>query len=677
MDIQLNSFFNDIRIKKRIKLIEENKLNILALVGVGFVAALLLSFILPKNYIATSVVKFNYNSISNGLLGSSGSLAKEVELLKSNQVLFSSQRQLAENGLNFEVEDLLASLEVEEDQAGSAVIIIANSNDGENSAKIANTISADFFHECQLNNRSAYLSILKVLNDRDGLLQQQLKSRAPVSSQNSLSAANDQTVTQIAEFESELEAVEMDNQFYSLQFEELQKIIDNKFPEVFGQISILNNPSLKPLKEKIERIEVQNNLINVLQKLRGFEVSYPWDEKYDANKLEEYKTTFFSQLNSITKDVAEKNNIVDKEHFYKLANKYYSNQFNLNAVDQTKSVIFSTMTSLEDKFNRISFELLDLAREIRTQRFSSNLNQKIKSKIIRVKEQENSFMAEPVSIQLAETPESFSSPSVTLNLFLGVLLGLAAGIFRTFRNSGKDFDIIESHTEIEEAGYKLISQIPHFDSEDSLLFDSNIKSENEILNPKLIHAFENVGAYLKYGNLERPLRTVFVTSGSNEEGKSVVASNIALALANKNNKVLLVDADLIKPELHKIFRIKSTPSLAHYLFRKKEFEEIIRKTFNKNLDLITCIEFPQNPSIIITSERMKNFMEIVEKDYDYVIYDSSSLYSLKESCFIGKNVDETILVVRANSTKFSEISKLETILNENGVVNFDVILNDV
>ena len=469
----------------------------------------------------------------------------------------------------------------------------------------------------------------------------------------------------------------MDNQFYSLQFEELQKIIDNKFPEVFGQISILNNPSLKPLKEKIERIEVQNNLINVLQKLRGFEVSYPWDEKYDANKLEEYKTTFFSQLNSITKDVAEKNNIVDKEHFYKLANKYYSNQFNLNAVDQTKSVIFSTMTSLEDKFNQISFELLDLAREIRTQRFSSNLNQKIKSKIIRVKEQENSFMAEPVSIQLAETPESFSSPSVTLNLFLGVLLGLAAGIFRTFRNSGKDFDIIESHTEIEEAGYKLISQIPHFDSEDSLLFDSNIKSENEILNPKLIHAFENVGAYLKYGNLERPLRTVFVTSGSNEEGKSVVASNIALALANKNNKVLLVDADLIKPELHKIFRIKSTPSLAHYLFRKKEFEEIIRKTFNKNLDLITCIEFPQNPSIIITSERMKNFMEIVEKDYDYVIYDSSSLYSLKESCFIGKNVDETILVVRANSTKFSEISKLETILSENGVVNFDVILNDV
>jgi Mrp family chromosome partitioning ATPase len=97
----------------------------------------------------------------------------------------------------------------------------------------------------------------------------------------------------------------------------------------------------------------------------------------------------------------------------------------------------------------------------------------------------------------------------------------------------------------------------------------------------------------------------------------------------------------------------------------------------RNLDIITCIEFPQNPSVIITSERMKNFMDIVKESYDFVIYDTASISSLKETVFIGQNVDETILIVRANKTKFTEISETKILLTENGITNFDIILNNV
>ena len=74
---------------------------------------------------------------------------------------------------------------------------------------------------------------------------------------------------------------------------------------------------------------------------------------------------------------------------------------------------------------------------------------------------------------------------------------------------------------------------------------------------------------------------------------------------------------------------------------------------------------------------MKNFMNIVKERYDFVIYDTSSITSLKETVFIGQNVDETILIARANKTKFSEIEETKLLLMENGIHNFDIILNDV
>jgi capsular exopolysaccharide synthesis family protein len=148
-------------------------------------------------------------------------------------------------------------------------------------------------------------------------------------------------------------------------------------------------------------------------------------------------------------------------------------------------------------------------------------------------------------------------------------------------------------------------------------------------------------------------------------------------LANSGNKVLLVDANLKYPVLYKFFKVKSTPSIAHYLFRKKELDEIIRNTHNKNLDLITCIEFPQNPAVILNSERMKNFVDTVKNKYDYVIYDSSSLNALAETVHLAALMDEVILVARAGKTRLSELLSLQTTLSDNGLFDCEIILNDV
>ena len=264
-----------------------------------------------------------------------------------------------------------------------------------------------------------------------------------------------------------------------------------------------------------------------------------------------------------------------------------------------------------------------------------------------------------------------------MNVFLGSLLGLILGVLTALFTKKDDIDLIKTVADIEELGYSIISQIPSFQGGPEILFDAVKDGDTENRNTKLIEAFTNIGTFLKYGSLDKSLRTILVTSGNDGEGKSIIASNIAIALANDDNKVLLIDADLKHPQLNKFFKLKSSPSLAHYLFRKKELDEIIRNTYKDNLKLITCIEFPQNPSAIITCERMGNFIEQVKEDYDYIIYDSSSLCSLKETASIAKQMDEVMLVIMAGKTKQSELVKAESILNEYGVTSFNVILNNV
>jgi len=355
----------------------------------------------------------------------------------------------------------------------------------------------------------------------------------------------------------------------------------------------------------------------------------------------------------------------------------YENQIRVNSIDITKSIIFNALTTLEQRFNLIPFSIIDEARQLRMKKVNNSLELKLNSKFEKLKAKEKTFFAEIESITNAMVPKSFFSPDITLNIILGALIGLIIGIFIAISSTTTKIELITTTKDLEESGYKIIAQIPSFPAGSPLLFDSLNESENEKLDPKILNSFSSIETFLKYGNLDNPLKTILVTSGQDGEGKSVIASNIAIALANSGNKVLLVDADLKKPQLNKFFKIKATPSLAHYLFRKKELDEIIKSTHNNNLDLITCIEFPQNPAVIITSERMQNFMNQVKQKYDYVVYDTSSLCLLKETASITKNIDEVIIVVKANYSKISDFLNTDFMLTESGTSNFNVVLNDV
>lgn len=667
-------------VKKKIKSILGEKKLILTLFFIGIILASIISFLLPKYYRATGSLALDYKTVNSKFLENSGSLEKEISLLKSDSITKQTTEILAKEGISVSKNDILKSGEFKADKASANIYVSMVSKDAEKSSSIVNTIMQKFNEFSLLNSREPYIAALKAISEREDALQEEIqRTKAGLGGTKitTLSSEQEKIIDQIAEFESELESVELKISFYNRQLEKLQKLLEEKYPEISSSILSFESSKINNSKTKLQRLEIINLLSRVQQRLTNFQIEYPWEQNYNISNLNSAKTEFATNIDGII-DVVAKNKNVENIAFLKaLSKRLFENQVMVSAIDNTKLIIFNIMRDLENSFNRIPFSIIDVARQSRLQKFNNNLSIKIKIEKLRLKKIENNFYAEVESIKNAEPPDSYFSPNTTLYIFLGGLLGFLSGIFFAVFFKSNKIDLIKSSEDLEESDYKIIAQIPSFPEGSSLLFDSLSRTEKDKVDPKILNAFDGISVFLKYGSLDKPLKTIMVASGQDGEGKSVIAANVALALANDDNKVLLVDVDLKNPQLNKYFKLKSTPSLAHYLFRKKELDEIIRTTHNKNLNIITCIEFPQNPSVIITSERMKNFMSQVAKDYDYVVYDTCSLCKLKETAEIAKEMDEVILVIRANTSKILDVANAENLLKINGINNFNVVLNDV
>lgn len=694
------------KIRKSIYVLIKNKILILKLAAFGLLLGIVVSLILPKHYKSTSRVVFDLSSYNNTFIKNNGSLKFELDKIKSQDFLLIVAEDLSnnqeftkyplykiasetnKNDSKGSIENLaasiLSSIEVEEDIPASALTITAITNNPNECTDISNAIAKEFKLLSIMNNRKLYLSYLVQLQKRQSEIQSEIQKALTnyqqyiaLGSTKQLSPNSKMLIEQIAELESELENIEIENLVYTDKLKILQTSVKNSFPKIEPSEFLVNNFEYNMLKVALERNYVESSLINAIKNFGNrININYPWTPGYFKLNSDSLLIEFNNKIDNILNEEIE-NNILGKKTFIAQIKKIEEIQSKLNSIDITKSILYDLITGLEDKFNLIPFENIELARLSRTNEFYGKLDSKIKSAMEKLKKEINLNYALVDSITEGLVPKTYFSPNIFLNILLLTILGLLIGIIYSFYKTKPQFDLVSSIDDLESAGYKIISQIPNFKTEELLISDINKNPENSKFVFEIEQSFERIESFLLYGNLEKELKTILVTSPLENEGKSVVAANASISLAQNGKKVLLVDINLKKPVIHKYFKLKSNPSIAHYLFRKKELDEIIRVSLIQNLDLITSIEFPQNPSVIVKSERLKNFVELIKQRYDYVIFDSSSLCDLKELTEIAQIVDITILVVRANQTKISDLKKAEELIKSTGVTNINIVLNSV
>ena len=172
-------------------------------------------------------------------------------------------------------------------------------------------------------------------------------------------------------------------------------------------------------------------------------------------------------------------------------------------------------------------------------------------------------------------------------------------------------------------------------------------------------------------------RTILVTSGQPSEGKTTTAINTAVSLANLGASVLLIDADLRRPSIHKAFELDKMRGLSTYLSRDVEVKELIQKTEVPNLSLLPCGPPPPNPAELIGSERMKDMLRLLAQRYDHILIDSPPLMHVTDPVILSTLVDGVILVVHGGRSSRHMVQRARQELVSVGAKIFGIVLNNI
>lgn len=163
-------------------------------------------------------------------------------------------------------------------------------------------------------------------------------------------------------------------------------------------------------------------------------------------------------------------------------------------------------------------------------------------------------------------------------------------------------------------------------------------------------AYRALRTNLSFYSLDKPLRTLVVTSPAAGEGKSTTAANLAVTMAQSGRRTILVDCDLRRPTLHELFDRPVSPGLTNFVM-----DEVgalpLQETGIENLLLLTCGPKPPNPADMLGAERMGQIIEQLTDRADVVLFDAPPVMAAADAAILGARVDGVLLVIQAGKTR--------------------------
>jgi len=251
-------------------------------------------------------------------------------------------------------------------------------------------------------------------------------------------------------------------------------------------------------------------------------------------------------------------------------------------------------------------------------------------------------------------------PNKRKNVLLSIIVGLFAGVGMAFFLETLDNTIKSTEDIGRQADWPFLGYVPMIRKDDQILelfVHSKPKSA-------LAETYRTIRTGLLFSSTpELPLKSILITSPGEQEGKSTTVSNLAIAMAQNNKKVLLVDADMRKPRLHRVYEVDNKKGLSTYLSGQTPFEEIVLKTDIENLSFIGCGPHPPNPSELLATQKMQQFVTYAKKKFDYIFFDTPPIMVVTDAVVLSKVVDGTVIVMESGRTSRKIVPMLRQKLN--------------
>lgn len=176
-------------------------------------------------------------------------------------------------------------------------------------------------------------------------------------------------------------------------------------------------------------------------------------------------------------------------------------------------------------------------------------------------------------------------------------------------------------------------------------------------------AYRTLRTNLEFSSLDHPLHTLLVTTPADNADKIKTLANLAAIMAEGGRQVILVDSDLRRPELHTVFGVDNRAGLSELLRgQEKDIASLLRETGVDSLELLTSGELPQNPSVLLGTDRMRSVLDTLAARADLVLLNAPPVLAVTDATLLASQVDGTLLVLRARGTQREHVQRAQALL---------------
>lgn len=172
------------------------------------------------------------------------------------------------------------------------------------------------------------------------------------------------------------------------------------------------------------------------------------------------------------------------------------------------------------------------------------------------------------------------------------------------------------------------------------------------------------------------MKSLLVTSSVSGEGKTTTICNLALVMAQTEKKVLLMDGDLRKSSVHRAFRISNEQGLSNVLAQNVDYETVIQRISDAEIDIMTAGPTLPNPSEFLGSKKIKQLLKQLQSQYDMILIDSPPILPITDGQLLSKCVDGVLFVIRSGKTKLYQVKKAKSHLDLVGAHLIGTVLNN-
>ncbi|SDL25166.1 capsular exopolysaccharide family [Paenibacillus sp. ov031] len=198
-------------------------------------------------------------------------------------------------------------------------------------------------------------------------------------------------------------------------------------------------------------------------------------------------------------------------------------------------------------------------------------------------------------------------------------------------------------------------------------------------NPKSSssEAYRKLRTNIQFSSIDSQIQTIMIASALSGEGKTTTIGNLAVAYAQEGKKVLLMDTDLRKPAVHRMFNLPNHVGLTSVLSSQYKVKEVLRETDVEGLQVLSSGPIPPNPSEMIGSRKMTALLQDLKEEYDVILFDTPPVLAVTDALIISSLCDGVILVVSAGKVKKDLVKKAKSHLEHVNARILGAVLNNI